>query len=81
MKVDIDKQYECKPVIVILDEGQRREIMDLAKQNKWRCLDSTSPNYLSEIRQWDYGMLLLSVEEGRGVDTRFKRAAHVIIIA
>ena len=58
-----------------------REIMKLAKRNKWRCFDLSSPNYLSEIRQWDYGMLLLSVEEGRGVDTLFKRAAHVIIIA
>ena len=80
MKVDIDKHYECKPVIVILDEGQKREIMELAKQNKWRWFDSSSPNYLSEIRQWDYGMLVLRAEEGRGVDTRLKRAAHVIII-
>jgi hypothetical protein len=80
LKVDIDKHYECKPVIVILDEGQKREIMELAKQNKWRCFASSSPNYLSEIRQWNYGMLVLSAEETRGVDSGFKRAAHVIII-
>ena len=34
---------------------------------------------LAEVRNWDYGVLLLTREEGRGVDTRFKRDAIVLI--
>ena len=56
-------------------------MIQLATQNKWRYIDSTNPSYQTEIRQWDYGMLLLNADEGRGVDTRFKKAAHVMILA
>ena len=37
---DIDKQYEQKPVIVILEDHQRSTITQMAKDNKWRLLDS-----------------------------------------
>ena len=36
---------------------------------------------LDEIRNWDYGVLLLNKEEGRGVDSRFRREAIVLISA
>ena len=36
---------------------------------------------LVDIRQWEYGVLLLSSEEGRGVDSRFRKDAIVIIMA
>lgn len=53
----------------------------IVKRNKLRWTDSRSPNFLLEIRQWDYGVLVLNSEEGRGLDTRFRKAAHVAIIA
>lgn len=34
---------------------------------------------LKEIRGWDYGVLLLNADESRGVDTRFKKNAVVLI--
>lgn len=34
---------------------------------------------MNEIRNWDYGVLILNKEEGRGVDTRFKKNAIVLI--
>ena len=68
-------------MIVILENAQRGRIVQMAKDNKWRLLDTSHPHYLSEIRQWDYGLVLLSAEEGRGVDTRFKKSAHVVILA
>lgn len=53
----------------------------LAHKNKWRFTDAKQQHYLMEIRQWDHGLLLLSAEEGRGLDTRFRRSAHVAILA
>jgi hypothetical protein len=38
-------------------------------------------NSMLLIRDWDYGVLLLNAEEARGVDTRFRRDAHVLILA
>ncbi len=34
---------------------------------------------MKEIRGWDYGALILNAEESRGVDTRFKKNAVVLI--
>lgn len=53
----------------------------LAYKNKWRFIDTKQEHYLMEIRQWDHGLLLLSGDEGRGIDTRFRRSAHVAILA
>ena len=53
----------------------------MARRNKWRWTNARAPNFQLEIRQWDYGLLLLNPEEGRGLDTRFRRPAHVAIIA
>jgi hypothetical protein len=36
---------------------------------------------LREVRTWDYGILFLSREESRGVDTRFKSDAQVMILS
>ena len=36
---------------------------------------------LSAIRHWDYGVLLIKASEGRGVDTRFRKDALVLIPA
>ena len=81
LQADLEKHYEAKPVIVVIDEDQRRSIEELARANKWRWTDTAEANFKLEIRQWDYGLLLLNAEEGRGVDTRFRRAAHVVILA
>ena len=41
---------------------------------------SATAEDLLAIRDWDYGVLLLTPEEARGIDTRFRRDAHVLII-
>ena len=33
-----------------------------------------------KVRDWDYGVLLLSPSEARGTDTRFRKVAKVLII-
>ena len=34
---------------------------------------------MSAIRNWDYGILMIKINEGRGVDTRFRKDALVLI--
>ena len=34
---------------------------------------------MAEVRSWEYGLLILNREEGRGVDSRFKRDAMVLM--
>ena len=36
---------------------------------------------LSTIRHWEYGVLMIKASEGRGVDTRFRKDALVLITA
>ena len=81
LKLDIEKHYDNHPIVMVLDQDQREGIVRVARENKWKWVDSSSPNYLIEIRSWDYGLLLLNQAEGRGIDTRFKRPSHVMIIA
>ena len=47
--------------------------------NKFKHRVSAQRVNLDEVRQWEYGVLLLTVEEGRGVDTRFRKDARVLI--
>ena len=82
LQVDLEKHYEARPVIVVADREQQPMVEAMARRNKWRWTDAKAPNFQLEIRQWDYGLLLLlNPEEGRGLDTRFRRSAHVAIIA
>ena len=46
---------------------------------KYRYARGGSQDTLLEIRGWDYGILFLSRDEGRGCDTRFKMNARVMI--
>jgi hypothetical protein len=48
--VDLEKQYEAKPVIVVADKDQSSMVEGIMKRNKWRWTDSRSPNFLLEIR-------------------------------
>ena len=47
--------------------------------SKFRFARGGEQHTLHEIRSWDYGVLILSKDEGRGVDTRFKKSARVLI--
>ena len=47
--------------------------------NKFKHRVNAQRANLDEVRQWEYGVLLLTVEEGRGVDTRFRKDARVVI--
>ena len=33
------------------------------------------------MRDWDYGVLLLSPTDARGLDTRFRKDSHVLVLA
>lgn len=77
---DIEKRYDNQPMIIITEVEQRDQLKNLLSQNKFKFIESSTANYLEEVRQWDYGLLLLNREEGRGVDTRFKKASHVMIL-
>ena len=73
--------YEQKPVIIILEEAERNQVERILQSNKFKYQTSGDANELIKIRDWDYGVLLLSPMEGRGVDTRFRRDSHVLILA
>ena len=81
LQTDLEKHYEAQPLIVVAEMQQQPMVEAMARRNKWRWTDAQAANFQLEIRQWDYGLLLLSPEEGRGLDTRFRRPAHVAIIA
>lgn len=77
---DLIKLYDTHPVIIILNEGQREGVKKILKENRFRFLETLNDMALDEIKQWEYGVLLLNPEQGRGVDTRFKKTAHVMIM-
>jgi len=56
-------------------------VINMMRHNKIKFIDKCDEATLEDIRSWDYGVLLLKPEEGRGVDTRFKVDAHVMVLA
>ena len=78
---DLAKLYEQQPVIVICDDEQRGDVLKSIVANKMKYLDQCSEDVLDSIRQWDYGVLVLSPQQGRGIDTRFQRDAHFMVLA
>lgn len=73
--------YEQLPVIVVLEQQQREEVNIIVEAGKYKVQAKANADGLQTIRDWDYGVLLLSPSEARGIDTRFKRDARVLIIA
>jgi hypothetical protein len=65
----------------VLDEHQREWVEKVLLANKCKYHTKADSESLLAIRDWDYGVLLLSPDEARGVDTRFRREAHVQILA
>ena len=53
----------------------------MLKRSKHRYVEKCDSDTLMTIRDWDYGIMLLAPNESRGVDTRFRRDAHVMIMA
>lgn len=78
---DIELAYDGRPVVVVHEEEQLKDLEELCKHHKWRHLAGTSPQVLASIRQWSYGVLLLHANDGRGVDARFAKDALVLIVA
>lgn len=46
-----------------------------------RFLCGSSDKVMTQIRGWDYGVLLLPRLQARGVDSRFIRDALVVIVS
>jgi hypothetical protein len=76
---DISKTYDQKPVVVIHSSDQEAFLVQLCKRNKWKYAEGVSQEVLGQIRHWDYGVLIIKASEGRGVDTRFRKDALVLI--
>lgn len=74
-------RFEQTPIIVVLEREQRSEIIDMMRRSKQRFIDKCDSDSLMTIRDWEYGVLLLAPNESRGVDTRFRKDAHVMIMA
>ena len=79
LEVDLCKFYDQRPVIIICNKEQQDSLVALLMKNKLRHAVGASTRVLAEVRQWDYGVLLLSQEEGRGVDSRFRKDGVVLI--
>ena len=76
---DLAKYYDKKPIIIIRHEQQEELIIKILKTEQYKYALGAERSVLADIRQWDYGVLILSPEQGRGVDARFKRDAIVFI--
>ena len=77
--VDLDKHYELHPVILVVGSESRGHFLKHIKASKFKYAEGGHQHVLAEIRSWEYGVLLLTREEGRGVDTRFRKDAIVLI--
>lgn len=80
MLAELDKHYEKHPVVLIIQADNRAMCIDYFKVNKWRFAEGGAVDVLAEIRSWDYGVLMITREEGRGVDTRFRKDAIVLVV-
>ena len=76
---DLNKHYELHPVILVVGSESRGTYLKHIKANKFKYAEGGHQHVLAEIRSWEYGLLLLTREEGRGVDTRFRKDAIVLI--
>jgi hypothetical protein len=76
---DVAKFYDKKPIIIIRHEDQEESIIKLLKAEQYKYALGADRAVLADIRQWDYGVLILSPEQGRGVDARFRRDALVLV--
>lgn len=81
LEEDIRKAYDHKPLAIIHDPVLEEHIMSMLRKQKWKFAIGVSQNVLGAIKDWDYGILLLKPSEGRGVDTRFRKDALVLIAA
>ena len=45
IEIDIEKDYEAKPIVIVASEDQRKNVRELAKKNKWRIIDSSQANF------------------------------------
>ena len=79
LEVDLCKFYDQRPVIIICKKEQEDSLIALLMKNKLRHAVWASSLVLAEVRQWDNGVLMLSQEEGRGVDSRFRKDGVVLI--
>ena len=78
---DIELNYDKKPIIVINTEAQCDEVIKAINDNKWKFMVGVEDQTLTEIRSWDYGILLVTNDESRGTDTRFMKDSIVLIIS
>ena len=76
---DLDKHYELHPVILVVGSESRGTFIKHIKASKFKYAEGGQQHVLADIRNWEYGVLLLTREEGRGVDTRFRKDAIVLI--
>ena len=76
---DLDKHYEIHLVILVVGSESRGVFINHIKASKFKFTEGGQQHVLAEIRSWEYGILLLTREEGRGVDTRFRKDAIVLI--
>lgn len=75
----VEKQYEKQPVILIVDDKERSRMKEVLSMRKYKVEEGGGQASLLTIRSWEYGILVLGKQEGRGVDTRFKKDAYVVI--
>ena len=78
---DINKHFDQHPIVLIMGLDQRASIINHLRINKLKYAEGGHLNVLAEVRGWEYGVLVLTDEEGRGVDSRFKKDAIVLIAA
>ena len=67
----IVQNYESQPMVIIYDEDQLLELITFLKESNIKHIVWEDLGTLEEIRNWDYGVLLLTKLYCRGVDTRF----------
>lgn len=80
MEDGIVSNYDERPIIVIVDEVTQERVLEILDRNNFgKYKIGASPDNLKEIRQWEYGVLILGKHDGVGLNTRFAKDAIVLI--
>ena len=60
LEEDILKNYDHKPMVVIHDLENIQEIQTILRKSKLRYEAGCSSEVLEQVKQWEYGILLLT---------------------
>jgi hypothetical protein len=59
LATDIDKMYDRKPIIVVYEKSQEKDVKSIVNKEKYRYCMGVERATLINMKYWDYGILML----------------------